>query len=164
MINKNKGFYMNSKLKEELTFSLLMMVGMVTIMLTYNSILVSGLSFSALRMIIGQFIPIFIAVFIIEQFFVSHNVHKLHKILVAPSDPKFKYEITMTLLIVTMMCLSMTLYTTLIYVGTENNFWQHYLAAVIRNYPVALLSQLFVVGPLVRRIHKNIFYKTKLVY
>lgn len=155
---------MNSKLKEELTFSLLMMVGMVTIMLAYNSLLVSGFSLTALKMIIGQFIPIFIAVFIIEQFFVSHNVRKLQKILVAPSDPKFKYEIVMTLLIVTMMCLSMALYTTLIYVGTVDNFWQHYLLAVARNYPVALFAQLFLVGPLVRQIHKRIFHKTKLIY
>jgi len=154
---------MNSKLKEELVFSSMMIFGMVTVMLAYNSILISGFGLETIKIILSQFVPIFIAVFIVEQLFVSHNVHKLHKILVSPDDPGFKREIVMIILMITAMCVSMTMYTTLIYVGTEGNFWQHYLLAIARNYPVALFSQLIIVGPLVRILHKNMFKKTVMV-
>ena len=154
---------MNSKLKEELVFSSMMIFGMVTVMLAYNSILISGFGLETIKIILSQFVPIFIAVFIVEQLFVSHNVHKLHKILVSPDDPGFKREIVMIILMITAMCVSMTMYTTLIYVGTEGNFWQHYLLAIARNYPVALFSQLTIVGPLVRILHKNMFKKTVMV-
>lgn len=154
---------MNSKLKEELVFSSMMIFGMVTVMLAYNSILISGFGLETIKIILSQFVPIFIAVFIVEQLFVSHNVHKLHKILVSPDDPGFKREIVMIILMITAMCVSMTMYTILIYVGTEGNFWQHYLLAIARNYPVALFSQLIIVGPLVRILHKNMFKKTVMV-
>lgn len=154
---------MNSKLKEELAFSSMMIFGMVTIMLAYNSILIAGFSFATIKMALSQFIPIFIAVFIVEQLFVRHNVHKLHKILVSPDDPGFKREMVMIILMVTAMCTSMTMYTTLIYVGTQGNFWQHYLFAVARNYPVALFSQIIIVGPLVRILHKKLFSRTTMV-
>ena len=153
---------MSNKLKEELEFSFMMMFGMVTIMLSYNSILISGFSLTTLKMILSQFIPIFIMVFFVEQLFVSHNVQKLHKILVSPEDPKFKHEIIMILLMVTGMCASMTMYTSLIYVGTGNGFWHHYLFALIRNYPVALISQMFIVGPLVRFLFVKINSKPAL--
>lgn len=154
---------MNKTLKEELAFSGLMTVGMVVIMLAYNAILTFGFTTASAMMIVTQFTPIFVIAFIIEQLIVSHNVHKLHKILVSPHDPEFKHIIVMAGLMVTGMCLLMTLYTTLVNVGTENNFWQHYLSAVIRNYPVALVAQLAVVGPLVRLTHMNIFKRTTLV-
>ena len=57
------------------------------------------------------------------------------------------------------MCLLMIL----INVGTENHFLEHYISSVIKNYPMALLAQLAVVGPLVRYFHMKIFKKSKLV-
>lgn len=154
---------MNKDTKEELAFSTMMTVGMVLIMLSYNIILISGFTQKSLVIILTQFIPIFIAAFIIEQLVVSHNVHKLHKIIVSPHDPKFKYIIVMSILMATSMSLLMTLYTTLIHVGTVNNFWQHYIVAWLRNYPVALMAQLIVVGPIVRLLHIRLFAQTKLV-
>ena len=154
---------MNKETKEELIFSAMMTVGMVLIMLSYNIILISGFTSKSLVVILTQFVPIFLVAFIIEQLVVSHNVHKLHKIMVSPHDPKFKYIIVMSILMATSMSLLMTLYTTLIHVGTENNFWQHYALAWLRNYPVALVSQLFVVGPIVRFLHIRLFTRTTLV-
>ncbi|MBM9591263.1 DUF2798 domain-containing protein [Leptospira sp. 201903075] len=87
----------------------------------------------------------------------------MHKILVSPTDPKFKHILVMVFLMVTGMCLLMTLITTLINVGTENHFLEHYISSVIKNYPMALVAQLVVVGPLVRYFHLKIFTKSKLV-
>ncbi|WP_167880814.1 DUF2798 domain-containing protein [Leptospira meyeri] len=126
-------------------------------MLSYNIILIFGFQTNTLLMIVKQFIPIFLIAFAVEQLVVSHNVKKLHKIFVSSSDPKFKHILIMVLLMVTSMCLLMTL----INVGTENHFLEHYISSVLKNYPVALLSQLVVVGPLVRYFHLKIFTKSK---
>lgn len=154
---------MNKETKEELVFSAMMTVGMVLIMLSYNIILMSGFTPKSLVIILTQFIPIFFTAFIIEQLVVSHNVYKLHKIIVSPHDPKFKYIVVMSILMATSMSLLMTLYTSLIHAGMVNNFWQHYIVAWLRNYPVALAAQLFVVGPIVRLLHVKLFAQTKLV-
>ena len=154
---------MNRTLKEELVFSTMMTIGMATIMLSYNMVLIFGFHTETIILIIKQFVPIFLIAFAVEQLIVSHNVHKLHKIIVSPTDPKFKHILVMVLLMVTGMCLMMTLITTLINVGTENHFLEHYISSVIKNYPMALLAQLAVVGPLVRYLHLKIFTKSKLV-
>lgn len=153
---------MNKILKEELIFSTSMTVGMVAIMLSYNAILTFGFTTESTLVILTQFIPIFIIAFIVEQLIVSHNVHKVHRVIVSPHDPQFKHILVMAILMVTGMCLVMTLYMTLVNVGTENNFWQHYLSSLVRNYPVALFAQLAVVGPLVRVVHVKLFTPTLL--
>ena len=154
---------MNQETKEELIFSALMTIGMVLVMLSYNIILISGFTLKSLIVIITQFIPIFIAAFIVEQLVVSHNVHKLHKMIVSPSDPEFKHILVMSILMATSMSLLMTMYTTLIHVGTEDHFWQHYITAWLRNYPVALIAQLLVVGPAIRSLYIKVFKHSTLV-
>lgn len=114
-------------------------------------------------LLINQFIPILFIAFAVEQLIVSHNIHKLHKILVSPRDPKSKHILVMVILMVTGTCLLMTLITTQINVGTENHFLKHYISSVMKNYPMTLFVQLAVVGPLVRYLHLKIFKKSKLV-
>jgi hypothetical protein len=130
---------------------------MVTIMMSYNVILGTGFTTSAISIFVSQFIPVFIVAFLISKFVISHNAFALHRKIVSPQDPTIKYIVVMTLLMVTGMCLSMTMYATLVSVGTENNFWGHYFINVARNYPVALIAQGFVVGPIVRSLHAKIF-------
>ena len=142
--------------KEELLFGLLMTIGMVTIMTSYNIVIVFGFNANALKHILAGIVPVFIVAFIVEQLIINHNVQKMHKLIVSPDDPKFKQIVMFSILMVTGMCLSMTLYATLVNVGTSSHFWQQYFAAVARNYPVALLSQLLVVGPLARALHAKI--------
>ncbi len=56
----------------------------------------------------------------------------------------------------------MSAYGTLLATGLDN-FWSHYLANWVRNWPVALFVQLVIAGPLVRVVHSGIFKKSKLV-
>lgn len=154
---------MKQEMKEELAFSAMMTVGMVIIMLAYNMIIALGFSVSALLAILGQFVPIFIAAFVIEQLVVNHNVHKLHKIIISPDDSEFKHIIVMSILMATCMSLLMTLYTSLIYFGTGVGFWQHYIITWLHNYPVALIAQLVIVGPSVRLLHLRLFKKPIMV-
>lgn len=53
---------MHNSLKNELIFSLMMTFGMVTIMLTYNTILAHGFTGAAVSVILAQFIPVVIVV------------------------------------------------------------------------------------------------------
>ena len=151
---------MDQSQKEELIFGLLMTVGMVTIMTSYNIIGMFGFNGNAFMHILTGITPIFITALVVEQLIINHNVQKLHKLIVSPNDPQFKKIVVFSVLMVTGMCLSMTLYATLANVGTGPRFFEHYLTNVARNYPVALISQLFVVGPLARAFHARLFKKS----
>ena len=153
---------MNQSIKQELAFSCMMVVLMVAIMLSYNAVLVYGLTVEALNMVLIQYLPTVLVAFAIEQLVVSHNVHKLHGILVSPSSPQIKHVLILALLFVTFMAALMSLYGTLLSTGTENNFWSHYLLNFARNWPVALLAQLIVAGPIVREVHASMLYSSRL--
>ena len=149
--------------KEELAFTLMMVVGMVLIMLTYNSVLAVGFTGEAASMVMSHIVPTILVAGILELFVVSHNVHKIHKLIVSPGDPQFKHIIVLALLFVTFMAAIMSLYGTLLSTGTENSFWYHYGINLLRNWPVALIAQLVVMGPLVRVVHMRLFKHTALV-
>lgn len=141
---------MNKTMQKELLFSAAMTLGMVVIMLTYNTILRFGLSGETPGMLLAHFVPIYIGAFLIQKLIVDHNVKKAHKMIVAPEDKAFKKTIVYTLLMVTMMVLFMTLYASLLSNTGSQTFWGDYIKSVLMNYPVALMAQLVVVGPLVR--------------
>ena len=155
--------HVNKVMKEELAFTGMMVFGMVGVMMSYNAVLVNGFTPEAFRMIVVGFIPTYILALVIELFVVSHNVHKIHKILVSPKDPQFKHIIVLAFLFVTFMAVIMSLYGTLMGTGSEDQFWQHYFINLAHNWPVALFTQLAIMGPLVRILHMKLFKKTTLV-
>lgn len=140
-----------------------MTIGMVIIMLAYSVILEMGFTQAALMSILIQFVLIFALAFVVEQILVVHNVHKLHKILVKPGKPGFVPILVFSVLMVTAMSLTMSLIMSLIYRGTGPNFGMEFLNIWLRNYPVALVAQLLIVGPIVRVIHLRIFKQSPLV-
>ncbi len=97
--------------------------GMVLVMLSFNVILAVGFNSTALLGILTNLLPVFIIAFVVELLLVAHNVKKLHKIIVTPDDPKIKYILVMSVLMVLGMCASMSLYATLVNHGTGPAFW-----------------------------------------
>ncbi len=148
---------MNNSMKRELAFSAMVTFGMVLVMLSFNVILAVGFNSTALLGILTNLLPVFIVAFVVELLLVAHNVKRLHKIIVAPDDPKIKYILVMSVLMVLGMCTSMSLYATLVNHGTGPDFWGNYLLTFFRNVPVALVAQLLIVGPAVRLLHSRIF-------
>lgn len=144
---------MKSSVREELIFSTMMTFGMVLVMLSFNVVLAAGFSGSALMGILANFLPVFVVAMAVELLLVAHNVKKLHKVLVAPDDPKIKFVLVMGAL----MVLGMSLYAVLVNHGTGPDFWSNYLLTFSRNLPVALVAQLIVIGPIVRLLHMRIF-------
>lgn len=135
---------------------------MAAIMLTYNAILIFGFHAKTGLVILSQFVPICFAAFLVGQLVVDHNAHRLHRAIVSPEDSELRHIMVLSFLMVTGMCATMTLYTSIINFGTGSGFWRHYFFALARNYPVALLSQFLIVGPVVRRLHKRIFCPVKI--
>lgn len=127
-----------------------MTFGMVIIMMSYNMILRFGVSWDTFSKIIVAFIPIYLGAFLIEQLIVNHNVQRVHKMIVSPDDKKFKKIAVYSLLMVTMMACLMTLYAALMTNTGSATFWYDYGKSLLMNYPMALVAQFAVVGPLVR--------------
>lgn len=148
---------MKNNLKEELIFSAMMTFGMVLVMLSFNVILAVGFNDTALLSVLTNLLPVFVIAFVVELLLVAHNVKKVHKIIVAPDDPKIKYVLVMAVLMVLGMCAAMSLYATLVNHGTGPDFWATYLLTFGRNLPVALVAQLIVVSPAVRLLHGRMF-------
>lgn len=143
---------MNKILKAETTFSIMMTLGMVSIMLTYNMLMHLGFTGMALKGILLNFIPVFIGAYLIEQLIVNHNVRKVHEMIVSPEDKQFKKIMVYLLLMVVCMVLPMTLFAALINNVGSGTFWYDYLKSVAMNFPMALIAQFLVVGPATRAI------------
>jgi|GEM_PF-6191985 hypothetical protein len=137
-----------------------MSIGMIIIMMTYNLILTFGLSTKIIILFISSFPAVFIGCMLIEQLIVDHNVKKIHRIIVNPDDSRFKKTAIFTLLMVTGMCSCMTLYTSLLNFPNDGNFLHILLIHFARNYPAALISQFFIVGPLIKFIFRPSNKKT----
>lgn len=148
---------MHQSIKQKLTFTAMMVVGMSTVMSTYNIIWGVGFSLDIFKILATSLIPTMLIAFALEALLVGHIVHKIHARIVSPDDHKAKHIIVLALLFVTFMASLMSLYGTLTFVGLGDNFWQHYLINLARNWPVALFTQLVIMGPLVRLLHTRIF-------
>jgi hypothetical protein len=129
---------------------------MATIMITYNAILIFGVTSEALLFVIAHAVPAYLVAFVLEWFFVGRIVFKLHGFVVKPRSPKFISIIALALLFVTSMSGLMSFYATLMGLGT-GDFWRNFFLAWTVNWPVALLAQLLIAGPIVRHIHSSIF-------
>ena len=153
---------MNKKtIKQELAFSGVMTFGMVLIMMSYNMFLRFGFSAVTLENIVLHFVPIYAGAFLIEQLIVNHNVQKAHKLIVSPDDKKFKQIAVYSLLMVTMMATLMTLYAALMNNTGSPTFWEDYAKSLLMNFPMALVAQFVVVGPLTRLIFAKIDMRAK---
>ena len=60
---------------------------------------------------------------------------------------------------VSFMAPIMSLFMTILHNGITNNLISIWLTTAFKNFPMALCSQIFFIGPLVRFIFRNIFRK-----
>jgi hypothetical protein len=145
--------------KKEVAFTAMMVAGMVTILITYNALLSHGFNISALQMILVGIVPTFLVALVIEMFLVGKIVHRLHGCIVRPNDGMVKYVLVLATLFVTFMAAIMSLYGTILGHGFNDGFLMQYALNFARNWPVAFVAQLAVVGPLVRVVHPKLVAK-----
>lgn len=129
--------------KEQILFSISMCSLMVLGMMTYNLFLHNMFSFLNLK---HNFLKIFIAAYLLDFLIVN----RLTKFLVF----KFKRQWLFPIIKVSFMVICMSCFAMLIEIGFVNNFFQQYFLAIPRNYFVALILQLIIVGPFSRKLLK----------
>lgn len=74
-------------------------------------------------------------------------------------DNPFFITIMISSCTVAFMCPAMSLIATVIFVGIDRQFIANWISTVFRNFPIALLLQLFFAGPLVRSLFRLLFKK-----
>ena len=144
--------------KEEIIFSIIMVLFMVYVMVFYNVVLKTGLNYNAFLITLKELPMVALIAWLVEHFFVGKTVKK---IAFKTIDIKKSESIIIILMISTLtvmfMCPIMSLIATIIH--NHNNLKDIpllFIKSFALNLPVALLAQILYVGPIVRMIFKKI--------
>ena len=147
--------------KEEIIFSIMMVIVMVYGMICYNiSISIGGLTNKVFFMALREMIIIVPIAFLIEVLFVSRiAAKKANEIINIKKDNLFFMVIMMSCITVLLMCPIMSLIATVLFKNPGSEIIAIWLQTTTLNFPMALLWQLFFAGPLVRFIFNKLFQK-----
>lgn len=138
---------------QETVFGILMVLAMVYGMEVYNVCLERG-GVAAANFFVSplEMLPLCIAAFALETAIVGPLAHKLVAQVVNPGKSRpFTPILLMSLCTVCMMCPLMSFVAAVWFQGPGNLVWK-WLPTLGRNLPMALCWQLFVAGPVVRRL------------
>ena len=140
--------------KEEIIFSIIMVLFMAYTMLVYNISLNIGLSYNTFVIALKSLPTVALTAWLLEHFIVGKLVKdKSFKLI----DPR-KYDdivviLVISVLTVVFMCPLMSLIETIIHNYKDiKEIPILFVKAFVLNLPVALLAQLLYIGPLVRKI------------
>lgn len=142
-------------------FTIMMVFAMVYVMTVYNiSMETGGLRNSVFKeAICSMWIPYCFA-FIIEKFIIADVSKKLvFRILSPEKDNPIFMIIATSAFMVSFMAPTMSMFMTILHNGIGAELLSTWLTTVVKNFPMALCSQIFFIGPLVRFIFRNIFRK-----
>ena len=145
---------------QDVFFTLIMVLFMVYVMVTYNVYLNTGEMSMKLFIMGYKEIPIMMVIAFIAEFFL---IGKLTKYFTFKTlDVKKTQPIFITLMIsaltVCFMCPLMSLIATFLFSDFSwDVFLVLWLKTVIMNFPMAFFYQIFFVGPIVRKIFRTIF-------
>lgn len=146
--------------KESIIFTLITAWMMVYVMTLYNIVL-SSKSFTNITFLIAlkgmwmEYIIIFLC-----AFFLSSNIAKkcAFKVVKENDRPIFKIIIIQVFTVLFQVLFASILGTIKGY-GLTSNFLCNYLITYCKNFMLALPLQIFIVGPLARKIFRIIIYK-----
>lgn len=144
-----------------LIFTIMMVFAMVYVMTVYNiSMETGGLRNSVFKeAIYSMWIPYFFA-FIVEKFIVANIAKKLvFRILSPEKDNPIFMIIATSVFMTSFMAPTMSLFMVILHNGITGDLLSLWLTTAFKNFPMALCSQIFFIGPLVRFIFRNIFRK-----
>lgn len=143
---------MKKETKEKILFSLLMALIMVYGMEVYNaSIINGGISNSTLLIPITEILLFMAIVIVLQNIVVWPLVQKLLPKIVNLKTIKPIYKIlVISTLTICIMCPLMSLVATCLFKGMGTGFFIKWSQTILINFPMALLWQILVAGPLVR--------------
>ena len=145
---------------QDAVFTALMATLMVYGMVVYNiSLDLGGVSARSFRLALHE-LPLMAAIaFVLEFFVVGKLAAKLAFTVVRPTDRPQIITYAISLMIICIMCPTMSLVATVIFTGVDGQFIANWFDTIRRNFPMALLWQLFAAGPATRWCFRKIFKK-----
>ncbi|MGT2636918.1 hypothetical protein ACVRWL_03775 [Streptococcus ratti] len=147
-------------LMRDLVFSLCMSAIMAYTMECYNHILMLGgqYDYSLFWQVLKEAWWLPFLVFVIQMSVGGPLARKLAFSVINPREEKaYVTTIALSIATVLVMCPSMSFLACLIFKKAWGNFLPIYLKTVVLNFPMALCWQLFVAGPLVRKLNRILF-------
>ncbi|OFI45775.1 DUF2798 domain-containing protein [Floricoccus penangensis] len=143
--------------KESLIYTSLMCFFMVYIMSVYNIVLEIGFSSQAF---IGAWVSLPLALvvgFICDVYLVSPNAKGLAFKFIKEDSPLILKILIISTCMVTGMVICMSLFGAIMHNGLNYNLFKAWLINIPRNFVMALPLQIFIAGPIVRKIFRGIF-------
>lgn len=137
-------------------FTVLMCLGMVACMTTYNAILQNGFT-NIINHILEEVWIVFIIAFILDFFLVGPFVKKNVFSRVKPETKKLTIILSISLSMVTSMVLLMSIFGAIMSEGFTTNAIIIYPKVVLLNFIAALPINLIIVSPIARSIFSAIF-------
>ena len=158
---QKRSLFMPKTKFQSLVFTAIMAFCMVYCMTVYTvSLNMGGLSYLVLFLAIKEMWMEYVVVFLLVFFFITKNAMRLAFRFL---DPKASQPILVTLSIQCMTCCQMvpimTLFATLLHGDLTADWFTQWLQLAVICFPMALCTQVFFIGPLVRFIFRTLFKK-----
>ena len=153
---------MPTNLKEQITFNILMVIVMVYALVCYNmSFEMGGLNNNIFSLALIELPIMGTIAFILEMLFVGKISKKITFSLLNPKETQPIFiTIFISSIIVCFMCPLMSFFATILFnFNGLDSLFSTWLTLCVRNFPMALLFQIFFAGPFVRFLFKKIFKK-----
>lgn len=142
-------------MKKELCFTLTMAGLMCFAMCSFNYIWINGLNIELLTILLYYWTIEFLIAFCLVFFIVRHVMRQVSHFFAFIQNNKLTFYIVMPVCNVLIMAPIMSLLVLVLIQGQFYNLKSIYPYALIRNICAALVFQIFIVGPFVRRIFQT---------
>lgn len=145
---------------QNIIFTILMAAVMVYAMICYNiAIQKSGMCNQIFLLALHELIIMLPIAFILEFFIVEKLALFLTFRILSPDDRPLFIQLTISSMIVCLMCPAMSLIATMLFHTPGQEILAAWMQKTIMNFPMALFWQIFFAGPLVRLVFRTIFRK-----
>lgn len=143
---------------QNIFFTLMMAFVMVYSMICYNIALNIGKMTNEVFLLAFHELLIMLPVAFILEFFIVEKLSKIFAFrIVSPEDKPIFIVLTISAMIVCLMCPMMSLVATLLFKNPGSEIVAVWIQTTVMNFPMAFFWQIFVAGPLVRFIFGKIF-------
>lgn len=144
---------------QSVVFTAIMVFFMVYCMTVYTiSLKLGGLSYVAFYLAIQEMWPEYIVVFALIFFVITNTSKRLaFKVINAENAQPIFITLAIQCFTVCQTVPVITLFATLVHNGITPNWFTQWLELAAKCFPMALLAQLFFIGPFVRLIFRTIF-------
>ena len=145
---------------QDFVYTIIMVICMVYTMICYNvAVNTGGLTNQVFVAALGELPIMGVIAFILEFFFIGKLAQKLAFRIVDPKkDKPIFITLAISTMIVCLMCPIMSFLGSILFsFDGMSNVISKWLQICVLNFPMALCSQLFYIGPFVRFIFNKIF-------